>query len=111
MGSTATLASIRPIEAVRDGIAPPAGAVEEEKCLHAVRVYFAVYSAIDSVIGNFSDQILFLKGQLVPKLDLFHVLQIAVVIAGAIVFSRKKHYQWGALVLAGYHLLQVKHSF
>jgi hypothetical protein len=110
MAQSATLSSFKAFEAVSDAIAPPAPR-QEESALHAFRIYFAVYSVFDCVVGKFSEQILMLKGQYVPYLDWSKGLMNAFVILGAVLVTRRRNYQLGALMLAAFHFLAVKQNF
>lgn len=96
----------RLIAAIRETIAAPAPD-SEDLALHAFRIYFAVYSVIDCVVGEFTQQIRLLQGRFVPPCTFEHMLLTAAVIFGAVLVCRRKNYQAGALILAAYHLLKV----
>jgi len=92
--------------AIRDAIAAPAPE-SEELALHAFRIYFALYSVLDCVIGEFAQQIQLLRGEFVPSVTPRHMLLNALVVFGALLVSRRRNYQAGALLLAAYHLFKV----
>ena len=92
--------------AIREAIAAPAPE-SEELALRAFRIYFALYSVLDCLVGEFAQQIQLLQGQFVPSFTPRHMLLSAAVVFGALLVSRRRNYQVGALLLAAYHLFKV----
>jgi hypothetical protein len=98
------------MEAVRAAIAARVPK-QEEAALHAFRIYFAVYTVLDCVIGKFSEQIQLLRGEFLPAFTWQQTLLNTVVVFGAVLVTRRRNYQVGALILAAYHLTAVIHNF